>query len=113
MCIKVRQGVYILDVGSFIKGRSCSNNIWLIHRVSERTIEFPMHCALVDYKDAFDSLNRTTLGRVLCLFLSPNMVRRVLSLYFDEGALVSVDGTNGPEFSVELDKVTLLHQAFL
>ena len=86
----------------FIKGRSCSNNLWLIRRVSERAIEFniPIYCALVDYKGAFDALNRTTLGRVLGLFLSPNMVRRVLSLYFDARALVSVDGTNGPEFNL-------------
>ena len=86
----------------FIKGRSCSNNLWLIRRVSERAIEFniPIYCALVDYKGAFDALNRTTLGRVLGLFLSPNMVRRVLSLYFDARALVSVNGTNGPEFNL-------------
>ena len=86
----------------FIKGRSCSNNLWLFRRVSERAIEFniPIYCALVDYKGAFDALNRTTLGRVLGLFLSPNMVRRVLSLYFDARALVSVNGTNGPEFNL-------------
>ena len=54
----------------------------------------------MDYKGAFDALNRTTLGRVLGLFLSPNMVRRVLSLYFDARALVSVDGTNGSEFNL-------------
>ena len=86
----------------FIKGRSCANNLWLIRRVSERAIEFnvPVYCALVDYKGAFDALNRTTLGRVLGLFLSPNMVRRVLCLYFDARALVSVGGTNGPEFEL-------------
>ena len=86
----------------FIKGRSCSNNLWLIRRVSERAIEFnvPVYCALVDYKGAFDALNHTTLGRVLHLFLSPNMVRRVLSLYFDLRALVSVGGNNGPEFEL-------------
>ena len=86
----------------FIKGRSCANNLWMIRRVSERAIEFnvPVYCALVDYKGAFDALNRTTLGRVLGLFLSPNMVRRVLCLYFDARALVSVGGTNGPEFEL-------------
>ena len=52
------------------------------------------------YKGAFDALNRTTLGRVLALFLSPNMVRRVLCLYFDARALVSVGGNNGPEFEL-------------
>jgi len=86
----------------FIKGRSCANNLWMIRRVSERAIEFnvPVYCALVDYKGAFDALNRTTLGHVLSLFLSPNMVRRVLCLYFDARALVSVGGINGPEFEL-------------
>jgi len=61
----------------FIKGRSCANNLWILRRVAERSIEFnvPVYCALVDYKGAFDALNRTTLGRVLGLFLSPDMVR--------------------------------------
>ena len=87
----------------FIKGRSCSNNLLLIRRVSERAIEFniPIYCALVDY---------ITLGRVLDLFLSPRMVRWVLSLYFDARALVSVDGIKGPEFNLLLgvNKVALL-----
>ena len=86
----------------FIQGRSCANNLWIIRRVSERAIEFnvPVYCALVDYKGAFDALNRTTLGLVLGLFLSPNMVRRVLCLYFDARAMVSVNDTDGPEFDL-------------
>ena len=66
----------------FIQGRSCSYNLWILRRVAERAIEFnvPVYCALVDYKGAFDALNRTTLGRVLALFLSPSMVMRVLCL---------------------------------
>ena len=86
----------------FIKGRSCGNNIWIIRRVAERSIEFntPLYCALIDYKGAFDALNRTTLGRVLSLFLSPNMVRRLLCLYFDARAMVSINDQDGPEFDL-------------
>ena len=60
----------------FIRGRSCANNLWILRRVAERAVEFnvPVYCALIDYKGAFDALNRTTLGRVLGLFLSPSMV---------------------------------------
>ena len=74
----------------------------MIRCVAERAIEFnvSVYCALVDYKGAFDALNRTTLGHVLALLLSPNMVRRVLCLYFDTRALVSVGGNNGPEFEL-------------
>ena len=56
----------------FIQGRSCGNNLWILHRVAEHAIEFdmPVNCALVDYKGAFDALNRTTLAQVLSLFLS-------------------------------------------
>ena len=86
----------------FIKGRSCANNLWILRRVSERAIEFnvPIYCALVDYKGAFDALNRTTLGRVLSLFLSPSMVLRVLSLYFDAKAKVVVENTEGLLFDL-------------
>ena len=86
----------------FIRGRSCANNLWILRRVAERSVEFnvPVYCALVDYKGAFDALNRTTLGRVLSLFLSPSMVRRVLSLYFDAKAKVVVNNCTGPEFDL-------------
>ena len=86
----------------FIRGRSCGNNLWILRRVAERAIEFnvPIYCALVDYKGAFDALNRTTLGRILALFLSPSMVRRVLTLYFDAKAMVRIDGAVGPLFDL-------------
>ena len=56
----------------FIQGRSCSNNLWIIRRVCERAIEFhvPVYCALVDYKGAFDALNRSTLASVLARSIS-------------------------------------------
>ena len=53
-----------------------------------------MHCA-------FDALNRTTLGRVLNLFSSPSMVKRVLSLYFDAKAKVTVNNLIGPLFDLK------------
>jgi len=101
VCDRVKEFVSWTQSG-FIRGRSCSNNLWIMRRVAERAIEFnvPIYCALVDYKGAFDALNRTTLGRVLELFLSPSMVKRVLSLYFDAKAMVVIDGTIGPEFDL-------------
>ena len=86
----------------FIRGRSCGNNLWILRRVAERAIEFnvPVYCALVDYKGAFDALNRTSLGRVLSLFLSPSMVRRVMSLYFDAKANVRINDITGPVFEL-------------
>ena len=53
----------------FIRGRSCGNNLWILRRVAERAIEFnvPVYCALVDYKGAFDALNRTSLWRILSI----------------------------------------------
>lgn len=98
---RVREFVSWTQAG-FIRGRSCSNNLWILRRVAERAIEFkiPVYCALVDYKGAFDALNRTTLGRVLALFLPPSMVCRVLSLYFDAKAMVMVNRTVGPEFEL-------------
>ena len=86
----------------FLRGRSCGNNLWILRRVVERAIEFntPVYCVFVDYKGAFDALNRTSLGRVLGLFLSPSMVRRVMSLYFDAKANVRIKNIIGPEFDL-------------
>ena len=86
----------------FIRGRSCGNNLWILRRVVERAIEFntPVYCVFVDYKGAFDALNRTTLGRVLGLFLSPAMVRRVMCLFFDAKANVKIKNIIGPTFDL-------------
>ena len=86
----------------FIRGRSCGNNLWILRRVAERAIEYnvPVYCCLVDYKGAFDALNRTSLGRVLSLFLSPPMVRRVMCLYFDARANVRINNITGAVFEL-------------
>ena len=86
----------------FLRGRSCGNNLWILRHVIERAIEFntPVYCVFVDYKGAFNALNRTSLGRVLGLFLSPSMVRRVMSLYFDAKANVRIKNIIGPEFDL-------------
>ena len=101
VCNRVKAFVSWTQAG-FIRGRSCGNNLWILRRVAERAIEFnvPVYCILVDYKGAFDALNRTTLGRVLGLFLSPSMVRRVMCLYFDAKANVKLKNTIGPMFDL-------------
>ena len=102
VCDRMKEFVSWAQAG-FIRGRSCANNLWILRRVAERSIEFkvPVYCALVYYKGAFDALNRTTLGRVLNLFLSPSMVKRVLTLYFDAKAKVTLDSSVGPEFNLQ------------
>ena len=101
VCDKVKAFVTWTQAG-FIRGRSCGNNLWILRRVIERGIEFntPIYCIFVDYKGAFDALNRTTLGRILGLFLSPSMVRRVMCLYFDAKANVKIKNTVGPLFDL-------------
>ena len=86
----------------FIRGRSCGNNLWILRRVAKRAVEYntPVYCLLVDYKGAFDALNRTTLSRVLSLFLSPNMVRRIMCLYFDAKANVRINNITGCDFDL-------------
>ena len=101
VCDRVKAFVSWSQAG-FIRGRSCNNNLWILRRVAERAIEFntPVYCVFVDYKGAFDALNRTTLGRVLGLFLSPSMVRRVMCLYFDAKANIKIKNTIGPAFDL-------------
>ena len=55
---------------------------------------------MVDYKGAFDALNRTSLGRILSLFLSPAMVRRIMCLYFDAKANVRINDITGTVFEL-------------
>ena len=101
VCNRVKAFVSWTQAG-FLRGRSCGNNLWILRRVAERAIEFniPIYCIFVDYKGAFDALNRTTLGRVLGLFLSPSMVRRVMCLYFEAKANVKIKNTIGPLFDL-------------
>ena len=86
----------------FISGRSCGNNLWLLRHVSERAIEYntPVYCLLVDYKGAFDALNRTTLSRILSLFLPPSMVRRIMALYLNARANVRIKDVTGTIFEL-------------
>ena len=101
VCDRVKAFVSWSQAG-FIRGRSCNNNLWILRRLAERAIEYntPVYCVFVDYKGAFDALNRTALGRVLGLFLSPSMVRRVMCLYFDAKANVKIQNTIGPTFDL-------------
>ena len=101
VCARIKDFVSWTQSG-FIRGRSCGNKLWILRRVVERTIEFntPVYCMFVDYKGAFDALNRTTLGRVLGLFLSTAMVRRVMLLYFDAKANVKIKNVVGPVFDL-------------
>ena len=48
-------------------------------------------------------LNRTTLGRILGLFLSPSVVRRVMCLYLDVKANVKIKNIIGPLFDLLRD----------
>ena len=83
-------------------GPVCGINLWVLRRVAERVIEFnaPVYCVLVDYKGVFDAINRTALGRILALFLSPSIVRRVMNLYFDTKANLQIINVVGPEFDL-------------
>ena len=101
VCVRVKDFVSWTQAG-FIRGRSCGNNLWILRRVTERSIEFnvPVYCILVDYKGAFDALNRTSLGRILSLFLPPRMVRRIMCLYFDAKANVRINDITGTVFEL-------------
>ena len=74
----------------------------ILRRVAERAIEFnvPVYCILVDNKGVFYALNRTNLGRVLSLFLSPNMVCRVMCLYIYAKGNVQINNATGLLFEV-------------
>ena len=57
----------------------------------------------MDYKGAFDAFNRTTLSRVLSLFLPPCMVHRTMALYLNAGANVHIKDITGIIFELFCD----------
>ena len=71
---------------------ACCRTLYWIQRSSILCLDW--------LKGSFYALNHTTLGRVLSLFLSPNMDCCVLCLYFDEKTMVSMNDQVDPIFNL-------------
>ena len=89
----------------FRKGRSCGEQIFVVRQLFERCREYsnhPLYACFVDYKAAFDSVDRTILWEALDRYgIPPKYVTLLKEGYNNFSASVQVDGTLTDWFDVE------------
>jgi hypothetical protein len=79
---------------AYTRGRSVANNIFIVRQMAERLNEFGSggYILFIDFKSAFDKLDRPALGLILRSFLDPVIVDRIELLFNTASAFVSIDG---------------------
>ena len=89
----------------FRHGRSCAEQIFVVRQLFERCKEFnshPIYACFVDYKAAFDSVDRTILWETLESYGIPTKyINLIKEGYNGFTASVMVDGTLTDPFEVE------------
>ena len=89
----------------FRHGRSCCEQIFVVRQLFERCKEFsnhPIFACFVDYKAAFDSVDRTILWEALALYGIPDRYINLIKEGYDGfTAQVNVGGTLTDPFVVE------------
>lgn len=88
----------------FRPGRSCIDNINTLRIIMEQSAEFntPLYLLFVDFKQAFDSLDRNVMWRILASYGIPAKIRNIISgLYRNGKCRVVHRGKLGRWFTVE------------
>ena len=87
----------------FRLGRSCAHQIHILRRIMEgfREHQLPLIATFVDFKKAFDSINRSVMFSVLLHYGIPEtLVNAIQVLYTNSSSSVMVDGSISKPFSV-------------
>ena len=87
----------------FRPGRSCAQQIHILRRIMEgfREHQLPLIATFVDFKKAFDSINRSVIFSVLRHYGIPEtLVNAIQVLYTNSSSSVMVDGSISKPFSV-------------
>jgi hypothetical protein len=74
-------------------GRSCSDNLWVLRRISEKAIEYDkvFYVLALDYKSAFDSIDRRALSEALSGILNEDEMK-MANLLFENSSCVVAGG---------------------
>jgi len=87
----------------FRPGRSCAQQIHILRRIMEgfKEYQLPLTVTFVDFKKAFDSINRTAMFSVLRHYSIPKtIVNAIQVLYSNSSSAVMVDGSISEPFDV-------------
>lgn len=101
---KVLEPILRKNQGGFRPGRSCIDNINTLRIIMEQSAEFntPLYLLFVDFKQAFDSLDRNVMWRILATYGIPARIRNIISgLYRNGKCRVVHRGKLGRWFTVE------------
>ena len=87
----------------FRSGRSCSQQIHILRRIIEAfgNYQLPLTVTFIDFKKAFDSINRSVMFAVLRHYGIPEVIVKAISVLYDNSkSAVMVDGTISESFLV-------------
>jgi hypothetical protein len=87
----------------FRKGRNCIDQIHVLRRLSEGAIDkqIPIYITFIDFKNAFDSINRQIMFDILRHYGVPTkMVNAIQAIYHNSQSVVLLDGQLSEEFHV-------------
>ena len=92
------------EQAGFRKGRSCTEQIFVLQNIIEQCIEWQstIYLNFIDFQKAFDSIHRETMWKILRLYGIPEIIIRIIqALYNDFTCSVLHNGNLTPWFAVQ------------
>ena len=87
----------------FRRGKSCTEQIHIIRRILEQYHQknIPTFMIFIDFKKAFDSINKDTMWKILRHYGEPEKIVNIIEYLYDGSiSAVRIDGTLSQEFLI-------------